>query len=41
MVSNPIFYNLLLLSLVWLCIMLHVLWPYERTGPDERMPTGG
>ena len=38
MVSNPIFYNLLLLSLVWLCIMLHVLWPYERTGPRPAPP---
>src|SRR3989442_14533455 len=38
MVSNPIFYNLLLLSLVWLCIMLHVLWPYERTAPRPTPP---
>ena len=38
MVSNPIFYNLLLLSLVWLCIMFHVLWPYECTGPRPTPP---
>jgi hypothetical protein len=31
MVSNLLFYQLLLFSLVWLCILLHVLWPYERT----------
>jgi len=38
MISNPIFSNLLLLSLVWLCIMFHVLWPYERTGPRPTPP---
>jgi hypothetical protein len=38
MVSNPMFDNLLLLSLVWLCMMFHVLWPYERTGPRPTPP---
>jgi hypothetical protein len=30
MVSNLIFSNLLLISLLWLCFLLHVLWPYGR-----------
>jgi hypothetical protein len=34
MESNPIFYQLLLVSLLWLCFVLHVLWP------DERAPIG-
>jgi len=38
MVSHPIFYHLLLFSLVWLCIMFHVLWSYERTGPRPTPP---
>jgi len=27
MVSPPLFYHLLVLSLLWLCFLLHVLWP--------------
>ncbi len=30
MIPDPLFYKLLLVALVWLCIMLHVVWPSER-----------
>ena len=29
MVSNLFFYQLMLIALVWLCLMLHWLWPSE------------
>jgi hypothetical protein len=29
MVSNLCFYQLMLIALVWLCLMLHGLWPTE------------
>jgi len=38
MVSNLLLYTLLLLFLVWLCLMFHVLWPYERTVPRPTSP---
>ena len=38
MVSNLLFYTLLLLFLVWLCLMFHVLCPYERTVPRPTSP---
>jgi len=38
MISSPIFYQLLLLSLVLLCFMLHVLWPYGRTSACSTTP---
>lgn len=30
MISDLIFYKLLLVSLVWLCVMIHVLWTGKR-----------
>src|SRR5215471_13637165 len=33
MVSTPVFYHLLVLSLLWLCFLLPVLWPYARPVP--------
>ena len=30
MVSSHIFYQLVLLGLLWLCIMLHLAWPSDR-----------
>ena len=43
MVPAPLFYHLLVLSLLWLCCLLHVLWPYERpvprlTPPEPTLP---
>src|SRR5215468_2438585 len=43
MVSTPLFYHLLVISLLWLCFLLHVLWPYERpvprlTPPEPTLP---
>ena len=37
MVSNLFFYQLMLIALVWLCLMLHGLWPSEPAA--ERLPT--
>ena len=31
MITDLLFYKLLLLALVWLCLILHMLWPTERT----------
>ena len=33
MESNLIFYQLLLVALVWLCVMIHMLWPDKRVAP--------
>src|SRR5438128_9778272 len=30
MMSDPLFYKLLLVGLLWLCLMLHVVWPDNR-----------
>src|SRR6266566_2028180 len=30
MISDLLFYKLLLVGLLWLCILLHVVWPSER-----------
>jgi hypothetical protein len=30
MISDPLFYKLLLVTLVWLCIRVHVLWPSQH-----------
>jgi hypothetical protein len=30
MISDPLLYKLLLVTLVGLCIMVHVLWPSQR-----------
>jgi hypothetical protein len=27
MIPDPLFSKLLLLALVWLCVMLHLVWP--------------
>jgi IS1 family transposase len=37
MVSNLFFYQLMLIALVWLCLMLHWLWPSEPAA--ERLTT--
>jgi hypothetical protein len=37
MVSNLFFYQLMLIALVWLCLMLHGLWPSEPAA--ERLTT--
>jgi len=39
MESTPIFYKLLLVSLLWLCFMLHVLWPDTRVATRPTPPT--
>src|SRR5215467_16408566 len=42
MVSHLLFYQLVLLGLLWLCCMLHAAWPSSHAagvpGPPERMP---
>jgi hypothetical protein len=38
MESNAIFYQLLLMSVVWLCVMLYMLWPYERAVACQTPP---
>src|SRR5216683_1752518 len=40
MMPDPLFYRLLLVGLVWLCLILHVVWPYDRTtaGPTTPRP---
>ena len=41
MISDLLFYKLLLVGLLWLCIMLHVVWPYDRAAspPPTPQPT--
>jgi hypothetical protein len=38
MVSQHVFYQLVLLGLLWLFFMLHVLWPSDRPVPGQRSP---
>src|SRR6266446_4868059 len=38
MMSDPLFYRLLLVGLVWLCLMLHVVWPYDRATARPSVP---
>ena len=38
MVSHHIFYQLVLLGLLWLFMMLHVMWPSDRPGLAPRPP---
>src|SRR6266446_4364927 len=38
MVSHHIFYQLVLLGLLWLCMMLHVIWPSDRPVLAPRPP---
>src|SRR2546430_13934205 len=41
MVSTPMFSHLLLFSLLWLCFLLYVLWPYGQpsVGATPPQPT--
>jgi IS1 family transposase len=39
MVSDLFFYELVLFGLLWLCIMLHYVWPSDRSGGDQRPST--
>jgi hypothetical protein len=42
MISDLLFYALLLVGLLWLCLMLHHMWPSERVIPGStRPPTSG
>ena len=38
MVSHHVFYQLVLLGLLWLCIMLHVAWPSDRQAKGQTIP---
>lgn len=38
MVSHHIFYQLVLLGLLWLCMMLHVMWPSDQPAPAPKLP---
>src|SRR5216683_6636390 len=40
MMPDPLFYQLLLVGLVWLCLILHVVWPSDRAtaGPTTPRP---
>ena len=40
MIPDPLLYQLLLVALVWLCVMLHVVWPSKRavTRPTPTEP---
>ena len=38
MVSHHIFYQLVLLGLLWLCMMLHVMWPNDQPAPAPKLP---
>ena len=38
MMSDPLFYKLLLVGLVWLCLMLHVVWPDDRATSGHQTP---
>src|SRR6266536_5391598 len=39
MISDLFFYQLLLVGLLWLCLMLHCMWPSERVMPGStRLP---
>jgi hypothetical protein len=36
MVSDPIFYALVLLGLLWLCVMLYYAWPSDCPAGEQR-----
>ena len=36
MVSHLFFYQLMFLGLLWLCVMLHYVWPNECPGGDQK-----
>ncbi len=38
MITDLIFSQLLLVALLWLCFLLHVLWPSERASACPRLP---
>ncbi len=38
MISDLLFYNLLLVGLLWLCLMLHWVWPSERVLSGSTLP---
>src|SRR5215467_13467395 len=38
MMPDPLFYQLLLVGLVWLCLMLHVVWPSDRATAGRTTP---
>src|SRR5713101_7051975 len=38
MVSHLFFYQLVLVALVWLCVMLHVLWPSDPATCPTTLP---
>jgi hypothetical protein len=38
MITDLLFYKLLLLALVWLCLMLHMLWPTDAPPFARRLP---
>ncbi len=38
MISGLLFYQLLLVGCLWLCLMLHVVWPYDRATPAPTSP---
>src|SRR5882724_10457061 len=38
MISDLFFYQLLLVGLLWLCLMLHGMWPSERVKPGATRP---
>src|SRR5262245_53555796 len=39
MLPGLVFYKLILLTLLCLCVMLHVLWPAARTAVRPSLPT--
>lgn len=38
MISHHIFYQMVLLGLLWLFIMLHVIWPSDQPAPAPKLP---
>jgi hypothetical protein len=38
MISRHIFYQLMLLGLLWLCIMRHVVWPSDHQAEVQTAP---
>jgi IS1 family transposase len=38
MISDLLFYQLLLVGCLWLCLILHVVWPYDRATPAPTSP---
>jgi hypothetical protein len=38
MIAEPLFYKLLLVSLVWLCLVLHLVWSDDRARAGHSTP---